>query len=118
MGTTIEGAFNKAYFKEYMEVDLLPTLKRGDIVVMDNLNIHKKSFDMGKFKQRGIEVRYLPRYSPDLNPIETMWAKLKAIIRKIEPRNVEELWKATNEALWSVSPSNLAGWFKGSGYLH
>lgn len=118
MGTTIDSAFDKASFKEYMEVDLLPTLKRGDIVVMDNLNVHKKSFNMRRFKQRGIEVRYLPRYSPDLNPIENMWAKMKAIIRKIEPRNGDELWQATNEALWSVSPSNLAGWFKGCGYLH
>lgn len=101
-----------------MEQDLLPTLKRGDIVIMDNLSVHQNSFDLRKFKRRGIEVKYLPRYSPDLNPIENMWGKAKAIIRKIEPRTEDEIWQAINEALWAVTKSNIAGWFRGCGYLH
>lgn len=117
-GSTVQGAFNKESFGEYMEEYLLPSLKRGDIVVMDNLSVHKKSFNMRRFKRRGIEIKYLPRYSPDLNPIENMWGKVKEIIRKIGPRTEDEIWNATNEALWAVTQSNIAGWFRGCGYLH
>lgn len=116
--TTVEGAFKKESFREYMEDILLPSLKRGDIVIMDNLSIHKDSFDKKRFKRRGIEIRYLPRYSPDENPIELMWSKVKAILRKACARNGDELWKATNEALWTVTPENIAGWFRGCGYFH
>lgn len=66
---TVEGAFNKELFKEYMENLLLPILKRGDIVIMDNPAVHKNSFDEGKFERRGITIKYLSRYSPDFNPI-------------------------------------------------
>ena len=114
----MSGAFNKASFQEYMEEDLLPSLKRGDIVIMDNLSVHRNSFNIRKFKRRGIEVRYLPRYSPDFNPIENMWGKVKEIIRRIGPRSEDEIWHATNEALWAVTPSNIAGWFRGCGYIH
>lgn len=117
-GSTVQGAFNKESFKEYMEEDLLPSLKRGDIVILDNLSVHKKSFNMRRFRRRGIEVKYLPRYSPDLNPIENMWGKVKEVVRKIEPRTIDEVWHATNEGLWSVTHSNIAGWFRGCGYLH
>lgn len=116
--TTVEGAFKKESFKEYMEDILLPSLKRGDIVIMDNLSIHKNSFDKKKFKRRGIEIRYLPRYSPDQNPIELMWAKIKMIIRKACGRNGDEIWEATNESLWTVTPENIEGWFRGCGYFH
>lgn len=117
-GSTVSGAFNKESFREYMEEDLLPSLKRGDIVVLDNLSVHKNSFNIRRFKRRGIEVKYPPRYSPGLNPIENMWGKVKASIRKIEPRTEEEIWHATNEALCAVSNSNIAGWIRGCGYLH
>lgn len=116
--TTVEGAFNKPLFKEYMESALLPSLTRGDVVIMDNLSVHKNSFDERKFKRRGIAIKYLPRYSPDLNPIEEMWANVKRIIRKIEPRSGDEIWWAMNEALWSVTSENIAGWFRGCGYFH
>ena len=116
--TTVEGAFKKESFREYMEDILLPSLKRGDIVIMDNLSIHKNSFDKKKFKRRGIEIRYLPRYSPDQNPIELMWAKIKTIIRKACARNGDEIWEATNESLWTVTPKNIEGWFRGCGYFH
>lgn len=72
MAATVEDAFNKASFKEYMEELLLPSLKRGDIVIMDNLSIHKNSFGVRRFTRRGIKIKYLPRYSPDFNPIENM----------------------------------------------
>lgn len=114
----IDGALNKPTFKYYMEDILLPGLKRGMIVVMDNLSVHKNSFDIRKFKRRGILIKYLPVYSPDLNPIENMWSKVKSIIRKIEPRNFDECWHAMNEALWQITPSNLAGWFRKCGYVN
>ena len=115
---TVEGAFNKELFKEYMERHLLPSLKRGDIVVMDNLSVHKNSFDETLYRRRGIGIKYLPRYSPDLNPIENMWAKGKPAIRKMEPRTGDEVWAAMNEALWSVTSENISGWFRGCGYFH
>lgn len=116
--TSVEGAFNKLSFTEYMEDILLPSLKRGDFVVMDNLSIHKNSFDVKKFKRRGISIKYLPRYSPDLNPIELMWAKWKTMTRKLEPRTGEETWQAINKAQWSVTLENISGWFRGCGYFH
>lgn len=116
--TTVEGAFDKELFKEYMEDCLLPSLKRGDIVVMDNLSVHKNSFDEDLFKRRGIGIKYLPRYSPDLNPIEYLWANIKPLIRKMEPRTGDGIWAAMNEALWAVTPENLTGWFQGCGYFH
>lgn len=114
----MEGAFNKDAFREYMEDILLPSLKRGDIVVMDNLSVHKNSFNKRKFARRGITIKYLPRYSPDLNPIENMWAKIKPFIRKIEPRSGDQIWRAMNEALWEVTEENIAGWFRACGYFH
>lgn len=114
---TLEGAYNKKSFKAYMEEILLPTLKRGDIVVMDNLSVHKNSLDAKLFKRKGVEIKYLPRYSPDQNPIELMWAKLKGIIRRACARTLDGIWDATNEALWSITPANIHGWFRGCGYL-
>lgn len=101
-----------------MEKQLLPLLKRGYTVIMDNLSVHKNSFDIAKFLRKGILIKYLPRYSPDLNPIEFMWSKVKAILRQIGARTQDELWHATNEALWSITTDNIAGWFKKCGYLH
>lgn len=118
VATSVEGAFNKPSFREYMEDILLPTLKRGAIVVMDNLSVHKNSFDIKKFTRRGIEIRYLPRYSPDLNPIEFAWAKVKGYLRKACPRDGDQIWHAMNSALWEITPDNIAGWFRGCGYLH
>lgn len=114
----IDGALDKPTFKYFMEDVLLKNLKRGSIVIMDNLSVHKDSFDIKKFIKKGILIKYLPPYSPDLNPIENMWSKIKFIIRKINPRNFDEIWNAMNQALWKVTPENLCGWFKKCGYLH
>lgn len=115
---TLEGAFNKNSFRIYMEEMLYPSLKRGDIVVMDNLSVHKDSFDKKKFKRKGIIIKYLPPYSPDFNPIESMWGKMKSIIRKLEPRDGDQIWDAVNEALWDITEENLCGWYHGCGYFH
>ena len=100
-----------------METQLYPVLNKGFTIIMDNLAVHKNSFDVTKFFKKGIMIKYLPRYSPDLNPIEFMWSKVKAILRKIGARTQDELWHATNEALWSISNRDIAGWFKKCGYF-
>lgn len=113
----IDGSLNKPTFKFFMEDLLLPQLNRNAIVIMDNLSVHKNSFDIYKFEEKSVKIKYLPPYSPDLNPIENMWSKVKSIIRKINPRTFDEIWHAMNEALWCISKSNLNGWFKGCGYF-
>lgn len=114
----IDGAVDKSTFKYFMEDLLFPKLEPGTIVVMDNLSVHKNSFNIYKFRRRSIDIKYMPPYSPDFNPIENMWSKVKSIIRKISPKNFDEVWNATNEALWQITRSNLAGWFTGCGYIH
>lgn len=114
----MEGALNKPTFRYFMEELLLPRLERGTIVIMDNLRVHKNSFNMRKFHRKGISIIYLPPYSPDLNPIENMWSKLKEIIKKMNPRNLLEIWRAMNSAFFAITSTNLAGWFKHCGYNH
>lgn len=115
-GILIDGAVNKPAFKYFMEDLLLPQLPKGSTVIMDNLSVHKNSFNMELFNKNGIVIRYLPPYSPDLNPIENMWSKVKGFIRKLDPRNFDEIWHAMNEAFWNVTPANLAGWYRHCGY--
>lgn len=105
-------------FKEFMEDVLLPTLKRGDCVVMDNASIHKNSFDNKRFSRKGIRIVYLPPYCPELNPIENMWSKMKSFLRKVGARTKETLYNAISEALWEVTTLDRVGWFKGCGYFH
>ena len=113
-----EGTVNKKIFGYYMQDILLPTLHPGDVVIMDNLSSHKNSFDLKKFEEKGITVKYLPPYSPDLNPIELMWSKIKSIIRKFLVTNMEELFLAIDEAFKRVTADNAQGWFSYCGYSH
>ncbi len=107
-----------AVFKEFMEDVLLPTLEKGDIVIMDNASIHKNSFNKKLFSRRGILIVYLPPYCPELNPIENLWSKMKSILRKIGARTKDALFSAINQALWAVTPEDRQGWFSGCGYIH
>lgn len=84
-GLIFSGGTDKATFKNFMEEILLPTAKAGDIVIMDNLKVHKNSFDKMLFEKKGVEIKYLPRYSPEYNPIEMMWSKVKTYTRKKNP---------------------------------
>lgn len=118
LSVTYEKPVTREVFREFMEVDLLPRLKRGDVVIMDNASIHKFSFDMKKFKRRGIRILYLPPYSPELNPIEKMWSKMKSLLRKIGARTIETLQRAVSDALCEVTNSDRLGWFRGCGYIH
>ena len=112
----VEGATTKAVFETYVEQVLIPWLSPGQIVVMDNLSSHKGSRVRELIEARGCELHYLPPYSPDLNPIEEAFAKIKALLRKVEARTREALIEAVGWALDSVSASDARGFFGHRGY--
>ena len=111
-----EDALNGDLFKEYVRVFLVPTLKQGDIVVMDNLSSHKVSGIAEMLEAVGAQIRFLPPYSPDLNPIELMWSKMKAALCKLKIRTQDLFDDAIVTALDSVSVSDITNWFAHDGY--
>ena len=112
----IDGAMNGETFRAYIEQFLAPTLAPGDIVIMDNLPSHKVTGVRQAIEARGASLIYLPPYSPDLNPIEQAFAKLKALLRKAAPRTVEALWTVIGEALSAFSPGECANYLANAGY--
>jgi transposase len=112
-----DGAVNKKMFSAYMEDMPLPELRHGDIVIMDNLSAHKNSFDTRKFTSQGITIKYLPAYSPDLNPVEKMWSKVKTKLRESQATDADTLFQAIAEAFRSITVSNAKGWFESCGYF-
>jgi transposase len=119
-GTTacmaIEGATDTEVFREYIRQVLCPTLRPADIVVMDNLTPHKNKETLDLIEQAGAQVLFLPAYSPDLNPIEKMWSKIKQLLRSAEARTHPDLFHALTSALQKVTPQDAAGWFASCGY--
>jgi len=113
-----DGATNKEIFLTYVARFLLPTLKSGDVVIMDNLSAHKNKEVEALIRSVGAELWFLPPYSPDLNPIEKMWSKMKAILRKIKARTEEALVEAVAYALDKVTANDAKGWFESCGYLN
>ena len=113
---TIEGATNSEVFYQYVQKILLPTLNPGDIVVMDNLSAHKSSKTRELIESVGAEIRFLPAYTPDLNPIELMWSKVKNLLRTAEARTPEELISAVKDSLNKISAENAIKWFAHCGY--
>jgi transposase len=113
---TIEGATNTEVFGAYVREVLIPALRPGDIVVMDNLGAHKSEHTLSQIRRAGAEVRFLPAYSPDLNPIEMMWSKVKALLRKAQARSHPELLQAIAAALSAVTAQDALGWFAACGY--
>ena len=111
-----EGALNGNMFMEYVTRFLVPSLRPGDIVVMDNLSAHKTGGIVKAIESVGAQVRFLPLYSPDFNPIELMWSKLKSHLRKCKTRSLGLLIPAVAAALNSVSTSDIRGWFVHDGY--
>ena len=111
-----EGAVDRKMFDAYIEEGLAPALRPGDIVVMDNLNAHKSQKAHETIRKRQAEVLFLPAYSPDFNPIEKMWSKVKQLLRGIKPRTNEELFTATATALNAVTADDAQGWFDSCGY--
>lgn len=113
---TLEGATDTASFRAYVQAVLVPTLRAGDIVVMDNLSPHKSDPTLALIRQAGAEVRFLPAYSPDLNPIEMMWSKVKQWLRSVEARTSADLITAIGQALARVTPHDALNWFAHCGY--
>ena len=113
---TIEGATNSVIFKVYVKEFLLETLRKGDVVVMDNLSAHKDKETIALIESVGACVEFLPAYSPDLNPIELMWSKVKNTLRKLEARDPKELRIAIGKALNQVTSSDAINWFAHCGY--
>jgi len=111
-----KGTLNGDFFVGYVEYVLAPTLNPGDIVVMDNCSPHKTDGVLDPIYEKGATVLFLPPYSPDLNPIELMFSKIKSILCKLKPRSFEDLVTATGEALDSVTINDIIGWFKYHGY--
>ena len=112
----VEGPTTREVFETYLEEVLVPSLKAGQVVVMDNLSSHKGSRVRELIEGRGCELLYLPPYSPDLNPIEEAFAKLKALLRKAGARTREALIEAIGRALGAVSAKDAHGFFKHRGY--
>jgi transposase len=112
----MEGAMNGEWFLAYVEQVLAPSLRPGMVVVMDNLPCHKVPGVAAAIAAAGCRLEYLPPYSPDLNPIEAMFSKLKEALRGAAARTVEALIEAIGEALRSVTPDDIRGWFAHCGY--
>jgi transposase len=112
----LDGAMTGAAFLAYFRQLLAPTLRPGDIVVMDNLPAHKITGIRQEIEAAGARLLYLPPYSPDLNPIEQVFAKLKALLRKAAARIVDALWAAIATALDTFTPDECANYFTNSGY--
>lgn len=113
---TIAGATDTEVFRTYVQEVLCPTLRKGDLVVMDNLGAHKSPATLELIYSKGAEVLFLPAYSPDLNPIEKMWSKVKSSLRSAEARTPDELDKAIAAALEKVTHQDALGWFASCGY--
>ena len=105
-------------FRAYVEQCVVPNLRQNDIVVMDNLSSHKVAGIREAIEAAGAELRYLPPYSPDLNPIEQLFAKIKALLRKAAARTLDALMAAIADALTKVSPKECANYLANQGYLH
>jgi transposase len=113
---TVEGATDTEVFRAYVAQVLCLTLRPGDVVIMDNLSPHKSDPTLELIEQRGAQVRFLPAYSPDLNPIEMMWSKVKSLLRSAEARTESALRQAIAAALESVTRQDAMNWFAHCGY--
>ena len=113
---TVEGATDTEVFRVYVRQVLCPTLRPGDVVIMDNLSPHKSTETLSLIQQLGATVLFLPAYSPDLNPIEKMWSKLKEILRSVEARSKPSLIEAIASALEAITVQDAINWFASCGY--
>jgi len=111
-----EGAMTTLAFETYLHCELIPTLRRGDIVLLDNLSAHKSAEAQRLIEARGARLVFLPPYSSDLNPIELCWSKVKAALRAAKARTFEALVEALAAALHSVSPADIEAWIAHCGY--
>ena len=113
---TTRGGVGSREFRNFVERRLVPKLRRGDIVCLDNLNAHKNKRTRELIEAAGATLLFLPPYSPDLNPIEAAWAKLKHLVRKLAPQTVGALRSAMRRAWNQITAKNTEGWFRYCGY--
>lgn len=111
----VEEAINGSAFDAYVTTQLAPKLLPGDVVIWDNLNVHKSPRAAEAIKARGAVVLFLPRYSPDLNPIEKAFSKLKTLLRKAKARTYEDLWKAVGHVCSLFTPQECWNYFRSTG---
>jgi transposase len=112
----IEGATDRAVFEGFVEHFLVPRLRPGQVVVWDNLSVHQSVRARELIEAAGCQVRFLPPYSPDFNPIEHAFAKLKGMVRQANQRTVEGLWTAIGGGLDQITAHDATGWFRHAGY--
>jgi len=112
----VDGATDSEVFRAFVQEVLCPTLRTGDVVIMDKLSPHKSTQTIELIRQVGAQVHFLPPYSPDLNPVEKMWSKLKEFLRSKEARSLPTLIDAIALALERITPPDAINWFASSGY--
>jgi transposase len=112
----LDGPINGELFQDYVDQILVPELREGDVVVMDNLGSHKGAGVRAAIEAAGASLLYLPPYSPDFNPIENAFAKLKAMLRKAAARTVDTLWNVIGRAIETFTPRECANYFAAAGY--
>ena len=112
----IDGPINGASFRAYVEQVLVPTLNPGDVVVLDNLGSHKGRAVRSAIRAAGAKLFFLPAYSPDLNPIEQVFAKMKALLRRADARTLDDTWRQIGALLALFTPTECANYFRNAGY--
>jgi transposase len=112
----LDGPINRAAFETYLARVLVPELRPGDVVIMDNLSSHKGPRVREMIEAAGASLRYLPPYSPDFNPIENAFAKLKALLRKAAERTISGLWDAIGRLIDLFTPNECANYLANAGY--
>ena len=114
--TVVDGAVNADIFEAFVERVLVPQLREGDVVVMDNLSSHKRARTRELIESAGAELRFLPPYSPDLNPIEMVFSKIKQLLRSMACRTKDALWRSMQSVLDRVTASDAVNCFNHCGY--
>ena len=112
----LDGPMTADWFLAYVQQILAPSLRPGDVVILDNLPAHKGAAAREAIEAAGARLRFLPPYSPDFNPIEMAFSKLKALLRKAAARSVEQLWRAIGSAIDTFTPTECANYFAAAGY--
>ena len=113
----VDGAMDGPAFDAYVRTQLAPSLRRGDVVILDNLNVHKSPRAAKALAERGAWFLFLPKYSPDLNPIEQAFAKLKTLLRKAKARTYDALWRAVGDICSLFDPQECWNYLKDAGYV-
>jgi transposase len=114
----VDQPMNRRIFEVWVETQLVPTLSKGDVVVLDNLPAHKSHVAEDAIRAKGAWLLFLPPYSPDLNPIEMAFSKLKAHLRAKNARTIDDLWRAIGDICDLYKPAECANFFKAAGYAH